>query len=85
MENELGKPGTSRDEPVMVGEVEYTNKQFATVAVVDDSLIHQDPVLPESARAASDSAPQPFRHGNGDIGMSISEGVSRNYNIPAHI
>src|SRR5690606_2335805 len=85
MKDELGKPGTSRDEPVVAGEVEHTNKQLTTVAIIDDSFIYQEPVLPESAGAAGDPAPQPLRHGNGDIGMNINERVSRNYDIPAHI
>src|SRR5690606_26994685 len=85
VKNELGDPGAGRDEPVVVGEVKYTSEQFTTVAVVDDSLIHQEPVLPESAGAASDPAPQPFRHGDGDIGVNVGEGASRDYNISAHI
>src|SRR5690606_13559006 len=85
MEDKLGKPGTGWDEPVVVSEVEHANEQFTAVTIIDNSLIHREPVLPRSAGATSDPAPQPFRHGDGNIGMNIGERLSRNYDIPAHI
>src|SRR5690606_23864748 len=85
MEDELSDPGTSRDKPVMVGEIEHANEQLTTITVIDDSLIHQETVFPESAGAASCPSPQPFWHGDSDIGMDVGEGVSRDYNISAHI
>ena len=60
VKNEWSDPDAGRNEPVVVGEVKHAIKQLTPVAVVDDPLIHQEPVLPRVLERPVISAPQPL-------------------------